>query len=204
MASEKGRSARFSRIRLISRKPEDLEPIRARRRRGDYSKGSWNRWKDQTKGRNPGKSREKLKTIRVLPPWSEGSGQWRYRRCGISLDGNSYQQDDAQSEKKERIAPSGIWIARVWSEAGRREAIVPIADAVRVVAVPDCRTRNGRSDLHSFSSERQVSVRQSWPKALAEYLFDGENMMTRIDEANIRRSSVQLIVQCTSGISRLW
>ena len=47
-------------------------------------------------------------------------------------------------------------------------------------AVQDCRIRRNPS-VHLFFWVQPVWVKQNWQKHLAEYLFDDESMMTRID-----------------------
>ena len=64
-----------------------------------------------------------------------------------------------QSEKEKLLHLESELHTRV---IGQEEAISAIVMQC-VVAVPDYRTRNDRS-VHLFSSVRQVSVRQSWPK----------------------------------------
>ena len=71
---------------------------------------------------------------------------------------------------------------------GREEAITAVSDAVR-------RSRAGLSDprrpIGSFIFLGTTGVgKTELAKALAEYSFDDENMMTRIDISSIRTNSV--------------
>ncbi len=54
--------------------------------------------------------------------------------------------------------------------------------------------------VRSSSSAPPVSARQNWQKALAEYLFDDENMMTRIDMSEYQeKHSVSRLVGAPPG-----
>ena len=86
--------------------------------------------------------------------------------------------------------------ARAWSARTRRSAAV----ATRCAApAPACRTRTGRS-ARSCSSARPASARPSCCKALAEFLFDDEQAMVRIDMSEyMEKHSVARLIGAPPG-----
>ena len=93
-----------------------------------------------------------------------------------------------QSEKEKLLHLESELHTRV---IGQEEAISAIADAVR-------RSRAGLQDpkrpIGSFIFLGTTGVgKTELAKALAEYLFDDENMMTRIDMSEYQESLVRLV-----------
>ena len=104
-----------------------------------------------------------------------GSYCRRYRRCSITLDGNTGKKM-LQSERDKLLHLEDELHKRV---IGQDEAIEAVADAVR-------RSRAGLQDpkrpIGSFIFLGTTGVgKTELAKALAEYLFDDESLMTRID-----------------------
>ena len=110
------------------------------------------------------------------------------------MDRNSCQQDGA--ERKEKLLHLEAELHN--RVVGQNDAIAAIADAVR-------RSRAGLNDprrpIGSFIFLGTTGVgKTELAKALAEYLFDDENMMTRIDMSEYQeKHSVSRLVGAPPG-----
>jgi ATP-dependent Clp protease ATP-binding subunit ClpA len=85
---------------------------------------------------------------------------------------------------------------------GQREAVVAVANAVRRARAGSATI--GAPSARSCSSARRAWARPSWRKALAEFLFDDERAMIRIDMSEyMEKHAVSRLIGAPPGLRRL-